>query len=419
MSLLFRDVSMIAARYALVGSLVSGMAVTSALAADGYFIPEIELNAQHQSNPEMYSDNTSSATGYLANASGIFGLRSPRSVTELRPRVVYNEYSNRKDLRQVNEYADLNSQFTSLRGELNLIANYARENSYAAQRTSAVYDTFDPNDPTVDATGRISLISETRTRIQARPSFIYRFSERMGADIGAFYQAVNSNADSSGSTVDYRDVEGYGSLFWSWTPQTQFGAGVYGTKYQTDDGSDVTTGRGVSFQLDQKWSKTFSGMLAFNLEKTKVVHDDHVGALEEETFNSWGAEFNLRRKSQLGDLRFNLGRTFSPSSGGARTTLDQIRLQYYRSFKPRLAYLIAVRGFRNREQGVVAAASNNARDYATGYLQLTWDMTRTWYLTGGYAHYWQKYVVSEAKSQDRVFTLGIGYRGLGPAPVER
>jgi hypothetical protein len=390
--------------------LVAGWASGTAHAAsDGYFTPEIELHAQHHTNPEMVSAKEKSATGYLANARGVFGWRSLTSLTEFRPKIEYNSYSSRKDLRHINQYADLQSRFTSLRAEWNLVANYARESSYSAQQTSAVYDEFDPDDPTVDATGDISLISETRTRVQARPSFSYRFSDRLGTELSAFYQSVSGEADSTGSIVDYRDTSASAALFWSLSPQSQLAAGVYSAKYKTDDGSNETTGKGVSFELNQKWSETFSSRWALNLERTKV---DQTGLLADDTGNSWGAEYSLRRVFVLGDIRLSLGRIFSPSSGGTRATVDQARVQYYRNFKPRWSYLVAVRGIRNRDQGVGIGRYN--RDYLTGNLQLNWEMTQTWYLTGGYSHYWQKYVVSGAKSQNNVLSLGIGYRGLGP-----
>ncbi len=411
MSSLFHKHSPYITRFALLLPLVAIGAAGTALGADGYFIPEVEAGGIHQTNPEWATENPSSATGYLAYAGGIFGVRSPRNITEFRPRVEYYDYSSRPELRNINGYADLNSHYSSLRGEWTLIASYSRENSYNAQQTSAEYDQFDPNDPTVDSTGRITLLSEVSTRIQARPSFSYRFSERFGTEVNLFYQTMDSNTDAGGSIVDYRDASAQGSLFWNWSPQTMLAAGVYGANYRTDDGSNVTTGQGVSFMLDKKWSETYFAGLAFNVEKTKV----ELTGLPDDTSTTWGGEFNFRRKWQLGDLRLNMGRTFGPSSGGARTALDQVRLQYYRNFSPRWTYLVAVRGFRNRViGGVTTSVTSLNRDYATGYLQLNWEMTRTWYLTGAYSHYWQQFVGSGATSRNDVLTLGIGYRGLGP-----
>jgi hypothetical protein len=381
----------------------------SAVAADKYIVPAAELDFVQHSNPLLLA-NGNSASGYLGSVEGVFGISNRLSVTELRPRIEYQSYSNRAELRHLNQYLDLNSRYASLRSEWQLVANYSRENSYTAQRTAAVYDQFDPNDPTVDATGRISVTPETYTRTQVRPNFVYHLTQRLATEINASFQKVDFSSNvPNADTVDYQDLLTVASLFWAVRPKTRLGTGYYNARYKADDHSDVTTGRGVSFNIEHNWSQKFTGTAAANVERTKV---DRVGVAQDDTSNSWALSVGVVRQGQTGNLRLNAGRIFSPSSGGARSTVDQIRVQYYQQFKPLWAYTAALRAIRNREQGVVAG--RNDRDYATATVQLNHELTRTWFLTGNYSYTRQKYANSGNAAKDNSFVVGIGYRGLDP-----
>lgn len=378
-------------------------------AADAYFVPEVEVGAEHQTNPELLTANASSTDGYTASAMGTFGMRTPRSTTELRPRVEYENFLHHSELSHTNGYLDLNSLYNSPRSNWQLVASYSRENSYEAEQTSATYDKFDPNNPIVDSTGRIRFISDTTTRLQVRPGFSYRLSERLAAAFAAIYQAVNGDAEHGGSIVDYKYYDVDGSLVWSTSQRSQLGVGAYSSRFKTDDDSNTTTGNGVRLQLTQNWSPTFSGTESLNLERTKI---DYLGTGIDSTATSWAADIGVVRSTELSSLRFNAGRTFSPSGAGVRNTLDQLRAEYGKTFKPRWSYVVALRAFRNRAQGSTRNIDN--RDYATADLFINWEMTRNWYVSGGYSHFWQKYIAETDSSSNHVVRVAIGYKGLRP-----
>ena len=390
---------------------LAGLATTlagHALAADRYFVPQVELDFIHHTNPELIS-NSSSASGYLADASAILGLQSPRSKSELRPRIQYENYSSRSELRHVNQYIDLNSYYNLQRSQWTLVGSYSRENSFAAQSTPAAYDSFDPNDPTIDSTGRIAVISQTYSRVQVRPGFSHSWNERFGTEVNALYQQLRfDTAIASTDAVNYNYLQGDAGMFWNLRPLTRVSAGLYAAKYESVNQPDTTTARGASVEFGHNWSRTFSGTFTTNVERTK---QDNAGLAQDDESTNWGADVAVMRKGQIDALRLNAGRTFSPSGAGARVTVDQVRVQYSRNFKPLWSYQVAVRAFRTRESGT--ASAGNDRDYMTGSVQLNRELTRTVYLTGNYSISRQKYVTSDS-TQDRVLTLGIGYRGLDP-----
>ena len=381
-----------------------------ALCADRYFIPDINVGAEQHTNIDLTtSSNKEALNGYAASAAGIFGMRTPRNVTEVRPRLEFSDYPDRDELRRTNKYLDFNSRYRSLRSEWEVVASFWEEDTLEAQRIEAEYDEFDPNDPSVDTPSRISLVTETRTRIQARPSYTYRFSERIGTEIEAFYQTVNFDSEGVDENVDYDYLLGRGSLLWSFTPRTGMGAGLYGAKFKANNADEVNA-QGASLGFSHEWSQTFSGLASVNVEQTEV-ESGLTG--EKERSTNTGIDMALQRRGQISMFRFNAGRTFTPSSIGSRIIVDQIRFQYTRNFRPRWNYSVAARGYRSRRQGGEGESRDN-RDYARLEAQLNWNMTRTLYIGGGYSYLWRKYVSDQDYADDHVFSLRIGYRGLRP-----
>lgn len=397
-------------RVAICYAAVGTVWVAPALAVDGYFIPQVQLEAEHHSNIDINDSSVedSSIYGYTALASGIFGLRTQRNVTELRPRIQFSDYPDRREYRRTNSYLDLNSRYHSLRSDWSINASYRRQDTLDAERTEAQYDDFDPNDPSIDTPARNSLLTQTRTFIQVRPTYVYRFSERVGTEFSAYYQTVKLDSEAQTSNVDYDYVLATGSLLWELSPRTQLGTGVYGSKYQSDN-DDVINAKGVKLDVRHNWTQTFSGHVSVDVERADL---EYRNSSLNETKDGWGLEFGLVKSAQISQIRLTGGRSFTPSTSGARTTVDQLRIQYTRNLTQRFDMLVAARGYRTRFQGSVA--SDDDRDYLTGDVELNWNVTRTWYVGGGYSYINRKYLAGDENGTDHQFTLGIGYRGLRP-----
>lgn len=384
--------------------------VGSAQAAQEYWVPSASVSAVHHSDILLTGADDPAVNGVLGNLQTILGVRTPTSTTEFRPRIEFENYSDRPELRHTNVYLDLNSRSATPRNVWELNGSYAREGSYSAQRTEAAYDNFDPNDPTVDATGHVAVTKETYTRIQLRPSYSHDFTERLGSNFGLFYQKVDfTGATVSSDSVDYQDATASGGLSYAVTPRTRVAGGVYGTRYRAEDDSNTTTGRGVNFSVEHNWTQRFTANADLFLERTKV---DQVGVLQDTSTNSWALNFGVVRQGQTGNLRMNVGRFFSPSTGGSRITVDQLRVQYDRRFKPLWSYTVAMRGLRNREQGTSTGRAD--RNYASSELSLVRDLTPTWNVSGKVAYTWQKYLSSNISGHDSQAMLSVGYTGLGP-----
>lgn len=394
---------------ALVCTALAGLC-TAVQAAENYWVPSASLSAVRHSDIWLNNAADGSVNGMLASVQTILGVRNPRSSTELRPRLEFENYNGRPELRHTNAYVDLNNRYESPLNLWELTGGFTRESSYMAQRTNATYDPFKTDDQTVDATGRVSLLSETYTRTEIRPAYTHRLSERLGVNFGLSYQKVDfSGVRISANSVDYEDHSANAGLNWAASARTRLGAGAYTTAYRADDRSNKTTGSGLTFWVEQHWSEKFTANADLFVERTRVQLTSPV---QDKKFNSWALNFGVVRQGEVGNLRANVGRFFAPSTGGARVTSDQVRLQYDRRFRQLWSYVVAVRGLRNREQGVTLRSDD--RDYEIAQISLLRDLTPAWHVSGQYAYSHQKYLNSNVTGRDNQFMLTVGYTGLGP-----
>lgn len=382
---------------------------TDAGAADAYFVPDVALRAEHHENFDLRSgfQGDTQVAGYFADLAATIGWRGERGATSLRPQITIQDYPDRQDLERSNQYLNLRSTYDTLRSEFRLIGRYSREDQYRAEVPEAAFDEFDPEDPTLSESGRVIVYSETQTIVQVRPEYEYRLSERLGVGVDAMYQTVAYDADIPTGRVDYDASLLNGYLAWQMGELTELKTGIYASEYQPDNGFNESSSRGVSLELERRWSETFLGTVEVVAERTEV---DRPGAATDESDN-WGMTAGLVRQGEVSELRFNVGRTFTPSLG-SRATVDQIRLQYSHGLTQRLRFNTAFRAFNREAQGV--DISGNDREYLRGDLGLRYNLTPTWYATGGYSYIWQKYENEPRSTDDQVLMFSIGYRGLPP-----
>lgn len=406
MSLSFRDFHLAGCLTLTVSAVVLAPAAS---AQDAYYIPELEISAEHHTNLDLRDgvQGEESVEGYFADVGVILGLRGQRGSTEMRPHALFQRYPDRDDLDETNLYFDLRSQYESQRSRFTLLGRYSDESEYRAEIADAGFDDFDPNDPVVDQSGQLRRLSDKRDRLQLRPEFRHMFTQRVGAGIGALYQTVNFDSDLGldRTDYDYQEVDGY--LLWVTGPRSNLLTGAYAARYQAEDGLNDTDSVGLSGELEFRWSQTFTGNLALVAEQTTV---ELPGSVEDES-NNWGLTFGLTRTLQVSQLRFNVGRSFSPSAG-ARSEVDQVRVQYDHKLSPRLQFTTAARAYRRRAQGDLLGGTD--RDYARGQIGLRWNMTQTLYLGTDYSYIRQKSEGAPDDRTDHVFAVRVGFRGLQP-----
>ncbi len=385
-------------------------------AADTYFVPSVEVAAEQYRDRSTSQgvDTTDTVASYWASLGGVLGVRSPRGLTEIQPIVELQKYPDNRDLGDGNQYLNFKSNYAaSQRSTFAMVGRYSREESIDTELTKASFDTFDPNDPTVDQAGVVTLVSERKTRIQLRPSYGYEFSEKTSLKFDGLYQTVSYDSDSSFQRVGYDTFRVDGYLRWKLRPRTGFRAGVYNDRYEADNGNNETTGQGVTLGIDHQWTPLFSMEAILSGERT-TAQNPRLN-LEDDSTNV-GLMVGVVRRGEISQFRLNAGRSYSPSGIGARTQLDQLWTQYNRDLTPLWHLQCALRAYRSRAQSF--AGLTDKRDYARGELEISRELTRTWYVSGYYSYTWNEENNSIFGERNRTHTIGlqVGFQGLAPQP---
>lgn len=408
----FREAT-VSARAALLAGAVSSLLSAAAWSAvDAYVIPEFDVRAEHHTNVDLRPDDSTDTRKESVNSYGgllgaTLGMRSPRGKTEIHPLVEYQDYPDRDELTDTNLYFDLKSVYEFQRDSFAVVGHYTRLNEVNAEIPEAGFDNFDPQDPTDASASAIRLEALTISRMQLRPEYVHRLSERLGVGASALFQTVKFDSDSGDTKPDNKYGQLQGFLAWTLDQRTTLQTGLYASQFETDDDSNTTKGKGVIVNLERVWTPAFSGFVTLNGERTDV----EAPGQKDLSSNSWGFTVGGTRSSQVGRTQLSAGRTLSPSFSGSRVTLDEIRLQYDRSLSERLSVSSAGRTYRSRSEGFVDSEDS---DFARADLEIRYALTPTWYVAGGYSYIWQKFRVDDRDGNDNVFGIHMGYVGLPP-----
>ena len=132
----------------------------------------------------------------------------------------------------------------------------------------------------------------------------------------------------------------------------------------------------------------------------------------DESSTNWGLEIGGERRTDVGGIRYSLGRYLQPSGLGNRRQTNLIQLEYDRALSERTAFTSALR--LTRDQSIGKADTQRGRDRVRLELSLARQLTRTWEVSGGYRFSWQDLggVADQADSHG-VF-LVVGFNGLDP-----
>ena len=377
--------------------------------ADVSVQPSVELRAEMSSNAGLdpVTNDDSDNTASIADLAALITILTPRGETIIRPRLKLREDENRST-EPVEAFLDLNSKYRSERGQFDLRASFDRRDTYVAELADAGYDPIDPEDPTTPQTGR-NVVGETRERAEVRPTYFYRVSERTTLGAKAFYQTVRYSDEAAFERVDYDFSRADGLIAWAINPRSDIQMGAYVSRYEAKNEVNQTDAVGGLIAFVRRWSETAGTTFELSFEQNDVLFDP---LLPEESDSGWGGNITNYWEGEVSVWRLTIGRTFSPTGRGGKSTVDQLRLQYDRDLSARLRFRSAARLLS--DESISDAGSNNDRDYGRLELSLEWKMSPTWYIQGGYMYTYQDRVSDPDAADDHRFFVSIGYRGLRP-----
>jgi hypothetical protein len=389
--------------------------VSVASAQELYFVPRVEVGAEYHTNRELIPDPA--LQDAMIEYRGLFEARmgriTPRSEVELRPRVVLQEFPDRKGIDPVELFCDLKTGLHTQRSEFTLLARYDRQDSFNAEYGNANFDPFNPRDPNADDTG-ITYVGDTRQRITVEPDYFFAVSERTRVGATARYDNVNyyANKDKPIGTVG---LIGYQSgsfqvyLGRSFGPKLDLQIGPYASRYEADDNSNQTDNYGLSLESKYLWSEIWESGLSLTAERSDSTQPQAIPP--EDTTTNWGLEFYGLRKGQVDNLRYSIGHFIKPSSAATMIETNQLRVQYDHIFTPRLIFNSAL---RVKESSRLGSNSGNTSDFARAELSLRWRMTISWYVSGGYRYAWSDPSGDSGTASDNAVFVQFGYRGSQP-----
>lgn len=389
----------------------SALASMAASAANVYTQPQADFRIEYNDNFGFTSGSSDSDVGYVADLEALIGIATPRSDTSVRPRVRLQEYPDRDDLERFEGFFDLFSHFRGERGNGYFRAGFERRDVYNTETPSGEFDPVDPTGGDDPEAGAI-IVGETRTRVDVRPSFDYRFTERTSIGAGVYLNTTRYDADDATTKTDYDYGAVDANLTWALSPQSDFILGAYTSRYETTDDSEEIDAVGGLIGYAYRWSEqTGVEVRVFN-EENDITQ--FVPVRIEESESNVGGELTAYREFEVSKWRFSVGRSFVPTGDGSKSEFDQFRLQYERQLSERLGFRGVARYFSRNALGDLDTGLD--RDYARVDLSIRWFMTPTWYIGGGYTYISNdREAATSTVSNNKVY-VNFGYRGLSRSP---
>ncbi len=393
--------------------LVACIAPAGAFAAETYYQPRLELRAEGHTNRDLRPDSSDDGklAGYVANAGLQWGRRTQTGELMVYPSLRYTDYPERSNLEKLEEFLDVKGTHRTERSDFALLGRYARRDAYNAEFPRAGFDPLDPQAQPVDGTGRL-FVAVTRTQYQLRPTYTYQLSERRAVTSSLQYQKVEYSGNAATSQIDYTYGRGDIALRWRHDERSRLDIGPYVARYEASDNSYTNDAYGLRVEYSRDVSERTSTGITLRVER----ESDDIRSVGNPTVSGSDTGFelmlNLVREVEAGKWRFRLGRSIVPTGAGSVSDSDEFHVEFMHAFSPRLSSETALKASRVRARSDRGAGED--RDYASARAALSWALTPTWSLGGGYEATWREYVSDNGGALDHALFISTRFLGLGP-----
>ncbi|HTT02829.1 MAG TPA: hypothetical protein VMG11_12165 [Steroidobacteraceae bacterium] len=372
-----------------------------AAAQEAVFVPQAQLTGSWASNRQLTIPASPSSEGLLGIFGGDLLLRNPTSTFDVRPLFTVQGDTNYSNLDRWEGLIDMIGHSQSLKGEYNVLLEYHREDAFNAQYGIVAYNPLNPNAPDTSGTGKIET-GITKSTYEVAPDFSYELTQRFSIGGDATLAAVRYSQQFAGFMVSYNSPSVELNGGYKLSQRSQITIGPYYTVYDpvdTDQGSVKSTGYGLDFKYQFKWSKVSQMKL-----QLKVEHDTSSAArgvtppsegsqpfdIPASSATVVGVEWVGINRFETSTIQYSVGRFLEPSSFGGRVTNNQLRAQYVKRFSPRFQAVGAVRLTRTTEVGDNVTFGNDCTcDRGLARVSLSTLLTPEWTLSGGYQGVYQ------------------------------
>jgi hypothetical protein len=384
----------------------AGLAAPQTFAAEFYIQPIATLSAETDSNLDLDPGFRQQVQGYLADIATIIGIATKDSNTLIKPRITYRYYPQDSLDDRAEGYLDFNTEYRTQRSTASLAGSYEHQDEFNAELTQANFNDVNLAQPPPD-TGKVTL-GATRDSAIFLPKYTYSLAPTIGVGVSGQFQTVSySSSDINHSGFDY--YLGRAFVAWTFSQRSDVTFGAFGSKYDATHVDSQATGSGATADLNTNWTPLLSTKFSLVFQHTNV--NGTYPTVLDTTVNEVGGTAAVAYKTETDQFRLNVGRTISPSGGGAIYTVDRAQFEYDRNLTARLSMTGAIVGLKTH--GLTSNIVGDDRKYAQGALTARWLMTRTWFVEGGYQYAWQKYQFEPESGANNRFYIQVGYQGLG------
>lgn len=377
--------------------------------ADVYNQPAGSLTVTGDTNLDMDPGEKTRTEGNLISLSDLIGIATPDSDSYIRPRVEYRNYPEDSGDNRVEGYLDFNSTFRTARSSTAVYGTFDHLDEFNAELPSAEYDSLNPVSPTAPETGH-AISGATRDSALVVPAYNFKYSPLWGFGVSGLYQRLDYSPNDDFAHVNFAYYFGQASATWSLSPRSELSFGAFDSRYEATGYFSDAKGSGGTLDLDTDWTPLVSTAASVVAEHVDV--DTSIPVLFRGSKNAFGATVSVAYKTLVSQYRMNAGQLITPSGGGSLLYSDQIKAEYDRDISARWSVTGALLALKNR--GITSNLDVNDRTYVQTLFDVTWMMTRTWYLQGGARYMWEKYQVNTSGAADTRIYFRIGYKGLPP-----
>ena len=391
------------------------------LAQEISLVPYGNAMTEWDSNRQL-SRPPASAASYGGEVGADLRDYGPRSFMDLSAAVTYSDVPHfNYDWLDAN--AAFKSDFRTLDADYTMVASYRRDSTFVTEFGQANFNnSLTLTSPDTVSTSTVTT-GITRESYEIDPGFTYNFTPRLDLEGDFRVNSVHYNTQFIGQRVNYVSPYAGFTVNYDLSQRSSIGIGPYYSRYD-ETGSVTSSIDGVT--TTESGSSTSTGGAAFtygfkttdvtHLSLTMRVERDHIeeGGFATQDVTAWGVELVGTHKYQVGNVLFSIGRFLEPSSVGGRVALNEFRAQLNRPLSARLTFMGALRVSDIETVGNFLSSLEPPEHRANAETWLTYNITKTWYVTGGYI-----FVRSRDLGQDNLASsngamLIFGYRGMEP-----
>jgi hypothetical protein len=401
----------------LILSLVFALTWAGAAHSEWDFVPEIWIGAESNDNPALLVvDPATPETGELDDpasrvlaqvrlkADGVF----PRGDFSIEPAIATDAYAD-----GVSEFQSTDGRLRSSgehRGERALVgfsSDLASESILGTEFLDAQPVDIDAEEPPEVDTVLLGR-NERRTLAVLSPYTAVELSERGGLRFDAQLMDVGYEADTITARTDFTGASLGAAYLRRLSAGNILTTRLYGSSYDFEANPDDTTTTGIEMVFLHEVSDTWSASVAWGIARSQFTNVDVAGNAVTGEADNPTLGLNLRRRSEVASINFDLGRAVEPDSFGFLAVRDELRIAWLRQMSSRVRGGMA---FRVIESGDVSDSLGADQRYGWVDLDLDWAFGELWSLVLGYSYAYRAIDTLDDDARSNSISIGFSFRG--------